>query len=395
MAIDFVLSKIDIIFVYKTNSMNNPFSLTPYAGKELFCDRESELNALLEIVTNGANATLISPRRMGKTGLIYRLFDEISSQKLNIDTIYVDIYATQTVDDFIKVFSERVIGLFIKKTSLLKKTLGVFSGVKPVLSFDELTGNPQLSLTYSNKEEKLTTLRRIFDFLESHNRKVVVAFDEFQQIREYGEVNMEAELRTYIQPLQNVRFIFCGSKKHLMTDIFANARNPFYASTRYLYLNKIDGEKYAYFITRLFAENGKVIDSEAVAFILDFTKRHTFYTQSLCNFIFQHSKRRVNLQFAKEEAAQLLKQNENVYLQYRSLLTIQQWNYLKAIAKEGSVSQPMSGNFVEKHSIGTPANSQRLLSALIDKDLILADTTIDRTTYSVYDVFLSKWLENV
>lgn len=375
--------------------MDNPFVLSPYAGKELFCDRESELNTLFEIVTNGSNATLISPRRMGKTGLIYRLFDEISSKKLEFDTFYVDIYATQTIDDFIKVFSETVIGRFQKKASLIKKTVGIFSGVKPVLTFDELTGNPQLSLTYGNKEEKLTTLRRIFDFLENHNRKVIVAFDEFQQIREYGEVNMEAELRTYIQPLQNVRFIFCGSKKHLMTDIFANARNPFYASTRYLYLNKIDAEKYANFITRLFAENGKTIDAEAVEFILKFTKRHTFYTQSLCNFIFQHSKRHINLQFAKEEAAKLLKQNENVYLQYRSLLTNQQWNYLKAIAKESSVSQPMSGTFIKKHSIGTPANSQRLLSALIDKDLILDDTTIDQTVYSVYDVFLSRWLESL
>ena len=375
--------------------MDNPFVLSPYAGKELFCDRESELNTLIEIATNGANATLISPRRMGKTGLIYRFFDEIQHQKLEFDTIYVDIYATQTVDDFIKVFSERVIGMFQKKASLLKKTMSIFSGVKPVLSFDELTGNPQLSLTYGNKEEKLTTLRRIFDFLENHNRKVIVAFDEFQQIREYGEVNMEAELRTYIQPLQNVRFIFCGSKKHLMTDIFANARNPFYASTRYLYLNKIDTEKYADFITRLFAENGKTIDTDAVEFILKFTKGHTFYTQSLCNFIFQHSKRLVGLQFAKEEAAKLLKQNENVYLQYRSLLTTQQWNYLKAIAKEGIVAQPMSGKFVEKYAIGTPANSQRLLSALIDKDLILDDTTIDQTLYSVYDVFLSRWIESV
>lgn len=375
--------------------MDNPFVLSPYAGKKLFCDRESELNTLIEIVTNGANATLISPRRMGKTGLIYRFFDEIQHQKLEFDTIYVDIYATQTIDDFIKVFSERVIGMFQKKASLLKKTMSVFSGVKPVLSFDELTGNPQLSLTYGNKEEKLTTLRRIFDFLENHNRKVIVAFDEFQQIREYGEVNIEAELRTYIQPLQNVRFIFCGSKKHLMTDIFANARNPFYASTRYLYLNKIDAEKYADFITRLFAENGKTIDTDAVEFILKFTKGHTFYTQSLCNFIFQHSKRLVSLQFAKEEAAKLLKQNENVYLQYRSLLTTQQWNYLKAIAKEGIVAKPMSGKFVEKYAIGTPANSQRLLSALIDKDLILDDTTIDQTLYSVYDVFLSRWLESV
>ena len=373
--------------------MKNPFILSPYTNKLLFCDRESELKTLFDYVTNEANVTLISPRRMGKTGLIYRLFDEISTQKLDFETFYVDIYATQSIDEFIKVFSETIIQSFQKKTSLLKKAMKVFSGVKPVLSFDELTGNPQISLSYNDNEEKMKTLRSIFDFLENHDKKVIVAFDEFQQVREYRGVNMEAILRTHIQKLTNVRFIFCGSKKHLMFDIFANARNPFYASTSYLYLDKIDNGKYFDFIEHLFSEHGKTIESDAIEFVLKFTKRHTFYTQSLCHFIFQNASKKVSLQFAKEEAARLIALNENIYLQYRSLLTPQQWNYLKAIAKEGVVVQPTAGSFLRKYEIGTPANSQRILTSLIAKDLILDTTTKEHTEYSVSDVFLSRWLE--
>lgn len=373
--------------------MKNPFILSPYTDKSLFCDRESELKTLFDYVTNEANVTLISPRRMGKTGLIYRLFDEISTQKLDFETFYVDIYATQSIDEFIKVFSETIIQSFQKKTSLLKKAMKVFSGVKPVLSFDELTGNPQISLSYNDNEEKMKTLRSIFDFLENHDKKVIVAFDEFQQVREYKGVNMEAILRTHIQKLTNVRFIFCGSKKHLMFDIFANARNPFYASTSYLYLDKIDNGKYFDFIEHLFSEHGKTIESDAIEFVLKFTKRHTFYTQSLCHFIFQNASKKVSLQFAKEEAARLIALNENIYLQYRSLLTPQQWNYLKAIAKEGVVVQPTASSFLRKYEIGTPANSQRILTSLIAKDLILDTTTKEHTEYSVSDVFLSRWLE--
>jgi AAA+ ATPase superfamily predicted ATPase len=269
----------------------------------------------------------------------------------------------------------------------------VFAGVKPVLSFDELTGNPQISLSYNDNEEKMKTLRSIFDFLENHDKKVIVAFDEFQQVREYKGVNMEAILRTHIQKLTNVRFIFCGSKKHLMFDIFANARNPFYASTSYLYLDKIDNGKYFDFIEHLFSEHGKTIESDAIEFVLKFTKRHTFYTQSLCHFIFQNASKKVSLQFAKEEAARLIALNENIYLQYRSLLTPQQWNYLKAIAKEGIVVQPTASSFLRKYEIGTPANSQRILTSLIAKDLILDTTTKEHTEYSVSDVFLSRWLE--
>ena len=55
--------------------MENPFTLVPYASKELFCDRENETKTLIEYLLNGSNVTLISPRRYGKTGLIYRFFD--------------------------------------------------------------------------------------------------------------------------------------------------------------------------------------------------------------------------------------------------------------------------------------------------------------------------------
>jgi len=374
--------------------MKNPFVLSPKVDKKLFCDRESELQDLLRIVTNGANATLISPRRMGKTGLIYRLFDEIKEQKIDIDTFYVDIYATQNTEDFVTVFAEAIFEAYQKKTPVLKKLLKAIGGMKPTLSFDKLTGSPELSLTFNNDDEKLTTLKNIFDFLENHDKPVIVAFDEFQQIREYKGVYMEAVLRTHIQMLKNVNFIFCGSRRHIMIDMFINARKPFYCSTMPVNLGKIDANKYSEFINRLFTSNGKTIEPEAINFIIDFTRCHTFYTQSLCNFIFQNSKRHITLTDARNLAAQLLSLNETIFLQYRSLLTTQQWNFLKAIAKEGSITQPMSGKFISKYAIGTAANSQRLLSSLIEKDLILDEISINKSEYFVYDVFFSRWLEN-
>ncbi len=373
--------------------MKNPFILSPKVDKSLFCDREEELQDLLRIVTNGANATLISPRRMGKTGLIYRLFDEIKEQKMNIDTFYVDIYATQTTEEFITAFAEAIIDTYKKKIPFPKKFLKAIGGMKPTLSFDKLTGSPELSLTFNSDNEKLNTLKSIFDFLENHDKPVIVAFDEFQQIREYKGIYMEAVLRTHIQKLRNVNFIFCGSRRHIMADMFINARSPFYCSTMHVHLDKIAPEKYTEFINRLFTENGKTIEPDAIKFIIDFTRCHTFYTQSLCNYVFQHSKRQITTAETKSLAAQLLSLNETTFLQYRALLTSQQWNYLRAIAKEGSISQPMSGTFLSKYAIGTAANSQRLLSSLTEKDLILKELSINKTEYFVYDVFLSRWLE--
>jgi AAA+ ATPase superfamily predicted ATPase len=49
----------------------NPFIIKGYVSKEYFCDREKELDLLYRNVRNGVNTTLISPRKMGKSGLIF------------------------------------------------------------------------------------------------------------------------------------------------------------------------------------------------------------------------------------------------------------------------------------------------------------------------------------
>ena len=91
----------------------------------------------------------------------------------------------------------------------------------PVISYDPLSGEPQITISYQTAAEKEYTLQGILDFLEQHPQKIVLAIDEFQQITEYHEKNTESILRTYTQHLQNIRFIFCGSNKRMMTGIFS------------------------------------------------------------------------------------------------------------------------------------------------------------------------------
>ena len=56
------------------NIPTNPFLITGYQGPDYFCDREKETASLMSALKNGRNITLISPRRMGKTGLIKNVF---------------------------------------------------------------------------------------------------------------------------------------------------------------------------------------------------------------------------------------------------------------------------------------------------------------------------------
>ena len=379
----------------KNYIMKNPFVIKPYESKELFCDREEELSLMVQGCINHTDMTLISQRRMGKTGLILRLFDELHETGLNRQTIYVDIYASRSIDDFIKLLAEAAMRTFQPKSSIGEKLISFIKSLRPQLSFDTITGEPQLQIAYQTMHEKEYTLRGLFDFLNAQGEPVIVAIDEFQQIRDYPEKNMEALLRSYIQQTHNLTFIFCGSKKHLMADIFANEKKPFYSSTTFISLEKISEVSYANFIRHHFNLDGRTIDDESIQFILDWTRRHTYYTQQLCHTIFANNDKNVTLDVVRAACGQLMKQGEAVYLQYRQMLTDKQWNYLIAVAKEGSVKQITASAFLKHHKIGTPSVSRRLAEALVEKGLLNDDVRIDGTTYTVSDVFFSHWLERL
>ena len=375
--------------------MENPFIIKSYESKELFCDREEELQLMLRNCINSTDMTLISQRRMGKTGLILRLFDELKTTRPEIHTLYFDIFASRNIDDFIKLMAEAAMKAFPSKTSMGEKFMTFIKSLRPQLSFDNITGEPQLQIAYQTAHEKEYTLRGLFDFLDSQNEHIVIAIDEFQQIRDYPEQNMEALLRTYIQQTHNLTFIFCGSKKHMMADIFANEKKPFYNSTSFVSLDKISEESYSAFIRRLFNERHRSINDEALQFILDWTRRHTYYTQQLCHTVFANGNEAVTIDEVKKACEQLMKQGETVYLQYRQMLTDKQWDYLIAVAKEGCVQQITSAAFLKTHKIGTPSVSRRLADALCEKGLLNDDVAINGTTYTLSDVFLSHWMERL
>ena len=375
--------------------MDNPFIIKSYESKDLFCDREKELQLMLRNCINQSDMTLISQRRMGKTGLILRLFDELKTTKPDIHTIYLDIFASRNIDDFIKLLAEATMKSLPVKTSIGERLMTFIKSLRPQLSFDNITGEPQLQIAYQTAHEKEYTLRGLFDFLDSQEAPIVIAIDEFQQIRDYPEQNIEALLRTYIQQMHNLTFIFCGSKKHLMADIFTNEKKPFYASTSFVSLSKIDEAPYTAFIRRLFNERQRNITSEAIQFILTWTRRHTYYTQQLCHTIYANGNQTIDLEEVKLACSQLMQQNEAVYLQYRQMLTNKQWEYLIAIAKEESVQQITAAAFLKRHKIGTPSVSRRLADALCEKGLLNDDSTLDGTVYSVSDVFLSHWMERL
>lgn len=372
--------------------MENPFPVSNYVSPEYFCNRESEANLLINNIENGIHTTLFSIRRLGKTGLIKHVLQKMSKEK-NTDCIYFDILSTQSQTEFTTLLSNEIIKKFPPQKTVGKKFIDAIRSFRPMLTYDVLTGTPELSLDIASDKVKERSLMEIFQFLDSRNKPTVVAIDEFQQILHYKEKNTEALLRSIMQEMRNIRFVYCGSHQQMMNEIFNSAKRPFFASCQNMYLDKIAIEDYKPFIIRHFEAQKKDITDECVDFILEWTCVHTYYTQYVCNRVFASGMKKIKLQDVQQMCFDILKENEAVYFQYRNLLTDVQWQFLKALAKETELIQPYSADFIFKYKLGAAASVKRSLDALLDKEMVYYHQSATEPFYAVYDKFLMRWLQ--
>jgi len=368
----------------------NPFPTTLYIGSEYFCDREQETKTLLSNITSGLSTTVTAIRRMGKTGLIHHVFTRLPKNYL---PVYVDILATTDKKDFLNALTSAVVNAIPEESTMGKQILRFIRSLRPVITYNPLSGMPQVTLAGSEPETD-HNIQSVLAFLENLNKKVVIAIDEFQQILEYPEKNTDAWLRSIIQNLTNVIFLFSGSQNHLMTGLFTNPQRPFYRSTQLLHLEAIPSEVYAEFILQQFISHNKQIDKELITKILDWTQVHTYYVQVVCNRIFANSGKKVTELDFRQETQKLLSEQEIVFFQYRDLLTTPQWNLLKAIGMEPDVFAPTSMDFIKKHNLGNPATVLRSLKALETKEMIYHHLTPDgKKNFHIYDLLLKRWIE--
>lgn len=370
----------------------NPFIIRGYRSEKYFCDRQSETDTLLENIRNQVDTTLYSPRKYGKTGLIFHTLKKAEAE--GYTTLYADIYSTLNLNEFINQLSEAILRTFPQKTPAGKRFMEILKGFRPVFSFDPLTGSPQISFDFNTEKEQESTLKSLFQFLEDQHQKTVVAIDEFQQIADYPEKNVEALLRTEMQRMGNTVFLFSGSRRRVLSQMFNDTNRPFYSSTQTLSLDKIREDRYGTFIKRIFKEGKMSIEDDAVQFILTWTRRHTFYTQYLCNRLWGQKKEHIAVPDVKLAAGEILELEESNFLHYRDLLTTQQWRLLIGIAKEERVGQLTSNAFISKYKIGSTTTSARAAETLVEKELVLKTLTKDGAYYEVYNPFFSRWLEN-
>lgn len=370
--------------------MRNPFVTKGYAGPEYFCDRQKETRDLVQLLTNENNMALISPRRLGKTDLIHHCFNQ-TEIKDHYYTFLIDIYATSSLTDFVMVFGKAILEeLKPKGRKTWEGFVSTLKSLQQEISFD-INGNPVWGLGIGGITNPSTTLDEIFKYLNNADKPCIVAIDEFQKITDYPDgKNVEAALRTYIQRCPNATFLFSGSKRHMMSEIFTSPSRPFYQSVITMGLAPISIEKYREFAIQKFQENGKDILPEVIDEVYQRFQGITQCLQWVMNvlFLFTERGKTCEMSLVDEAVNYLLNMLSDNFETQLSQLPERQRNVFKAIAKEGSTSNTLSAAFVNKYHLQSPSSVSSALKALLDKDLI----THEKGTYSVYDQFFGLWM---
>ena len=369
--------------------VNNPFITSGYISADYFCDREIESKQLIREIVNGNNLAIISARRMGKTGLIQHCFHSKELSK-EYYTFFVDIYATKSLRDFIfslskvileslKPFGKKAVEIFIN--SVLSLQAGI--------SYD-FTGTPSFNIQLGDIQNSMATLEEIFKYLAKADKPCIVAIDEFQQITNYSEKNVEALLRTHIQHCNNAQFIFAGSQRHTMGNMFLSASRPFYQSVSMMHLESIAIEKYIDFVRNHFKKADRTITPETIRIVYEKFDGVTWYVQKTLNVLFAFTPVGATCDESMVEPAiaSVVDSYRFNYQETLFRLPERQKELLVAIAKEGNAKSITSGEFVKRYSLTSPSSVQAAAEGLLEKDFI----TLFNGSYSIYDKFFEIWL---
>ena len=267
-------------------TLNNPFVVYGYKGAEYFCDRQKETEKMISTLHNERNITLVAPRRMGKTGLIHHVFHQMEEQYEGVKCFYLDIFATKNLEQMVQLMASEIIG--------------------------------KLDLKPSEGRE---SLKRIFVYLKQSGKRCYLAIDEFQQILSYPEDGVEAMIRSYIQFLPNVYFVFSGSQQHMMQEMFLSANRPFFQSSLVLSLPCIEEPVYREFANRLLSSQHRLINESTFSYIYQQSDSVTWYVQAILHGIYEHESSEITKSLVDEVIQELIEEQAMAYQNYCAWLT--------------------------------------------------------------------------
>ena len=368
---------------------SNPFYYGGTIKDEYFCNRTSELKILKDDMYSGMNCLIYAPRRFGKTSLVLRALKELQNSD-KIKYVFMDLMYVSTVEEFINNYFNLLAKNLEEPTDKVVNFFKSVLKIRPNINVNfDVNGTPNFSLamTANDADQTLEDVLNIALAFAKDSKKIVIVFDEFQEIANLG---IEAKLRSVIQQhSNNISYIFMGSKKSLLHQMFLNKNRPFYKSVKHFKIKEIGRDDWLEFISSKFEKTDKKIDSDIIDKILDITKGFPYYTQQFSYEIWNLTNEYTDNNIFQEALKIILEREEDLFSIELENLTPNQRKALKiVVAKNGE--NLYDEQYLAKFKIKT-GSFQTALQGLLQKDILDKNTN----QYYFQDPLFEYWVKSL
>jgi AAA+ ATPase superfamily predicted ATPase len=369
--------------------VNNPFKFGEAVRGDCFADREKESKDITEYIRAGQNLFIYSYRRLGKTSLIKNVLEALTKRK-EVIAVYVDIQKVTSQAQFIEVYSSSISRALITKKERLEKISNFFKRIVPSFEVDQ-AGTWKVTFDFSKTKTNLErTLEEVFEMPQkiasSYKKRVVVVFDEFQEIEGLNGKSFEKKMRSFIQHHSDVCYTFMGSKTHMIMDMFNNPERAFYKSGAVYPITVIDKEEMENFVKRRFRDSGKVISKDLAREIVELSNNIPYNIQLLSFNVWLLAKQGVNKENIREAIDLIMHTQNELFFSLYDSASLHQRSVLYALSQTNEV---FSQDSILKYNLGTSSSVQASLKALIRNGIVHKD----QMKYYIADPFFEMWTQ--
>ena len=373
--------------------MQNPFRFGSVVSGEDFADRRRELTELGRELAGGQHVFLLSPRRYGKTSLILTLLGRLHSQGLL--TAYVDVFRATTAAQLLELTAQTVLrGVESKPERVLRLAVDLLGKLRPQVGTDS-RGKPTLSLDIGNSPRSVLAVQEEVlalpeELAQKRKSRLVLVFDEFQEIQRFPGAGLEKAMRSHFQAHRHVSYLFAGSRESALRDMASRERSPFYKFGRMVTLGPISQQEFVPFLQVRFKRGGLRLTAEMGDAVLAAADDVPYNVQRLCHQLWAlraGKADRITEQDIGDAIAGIVEQDAPHFSAGWDRLSLHQRQVLQAIARSGG-RNVFAGEFLTTHRLGSHSSVQTSLRQLL-KEQVLTKTDGE---YRFADPFFREWV---
>lgn len=375
--------------------MDNPFKFGGIVRGPYFADRTEELDELAREMSNLSRVFLVSPRRYGKTCLLFNLMDTLD--KLGLSSAYIDLNACPDIKSFAETFTHTTSKGLETNTDKLMKILSGLHRLRPKVSVGHdgsLTVGVEVVVQDKAAIAALIEGMNHAEALASKKkRKLVVIIDEFSDLIKFNGPHLEKALRSEIQQHEHIGYIFSGSEESVMLSMVKDRKRAFYKLGRIMDLGPISQDSYSDFIVNWLQKGGYTANRQDLHKIFGLGKNIPYNIQRLCNILWEIARDdRVITPAMIDTLPTIIAQQDSPHYELLWHSASQQQKKLLIALSRTPGLKPFSKEFQLTHGIGPSSSIKASLDSLVKKGILLR--TLEGS-YQFSDIFMTNWIEYI